>query len=85
MIGYGCGVSQYPEFYVIYLNMYQVLPCQYLLSFDDGHGDMLIKRMDVRLGKSSRNIVWECIESRITSDNIENEKRSQYWTNLKKT
>ena len=24
MLGYGCGVSQYPQFYVKYLDMYQV-------------------------------------------------------------
>ena len=42
MIGYGCGVSQYTQFYIKYLDMYQVLPHPYLGSFDCGTGDKLI-------------------------------------------
>ena len=34
MLGYGCGVSQYPQFFVQYLDMYQMLPHPYLRSFD---------------------------------------------------
>ena len=56
MLGYGCGVSQYPQFYVKDLYMYQVLPRPYIGSFDGLPGDKLIKKMGVRLGKSSRNI-----------------------------
>ena len=44
MIGYGCGVSQYLQFFVKDLDMYQVLPCPYLWSFDGGPGDKLIKK-----------------------------------------
>ena len=55
MLGYGCGVSQYPQLFVEDLYMYQVLPSPYLRSFDGGTGDKLIK-LCVRLGKSSRNI-----------------------------
>ena len=32
--------------------------------------------MDVRLGISSRNIVWGCIETRITRDSIEENSRA---------
>ena len=39
---YGYGVSQYPQFYVKDLDMYQVLPFPYLWSFDGGLGDKLI-------------------------------------------
>ena len=42
MIGYGCGVSQYPQFFVKDLDMYQVLPRPYLWSFGGGPGDKLI-------------------------------------------
>ena len=42
MLGYGCGVSQYPHFCVKDLDMYQVLPHPYLLSFDDFTGEKLI-------------------------------------------
>ena len=34
MIDYGCGVSQYPQSFAKYLDMYQVLPRPYLRSFD---------------------------------------------------
>ena len=56
MIGYGCGVSQYLQFYNKYLDMYQVLPRPCLGYFDGGPGYKLILKMGVRLGKSIRNI-----------------------------
>ena len=43
MIGYGCGVSQYPQFYYRYLEKYQVLPRPYLGSFESNNGENLIK------------------------------------------
>ena len=42
MLSYGCGVSRYPQFYVKYLDMYQLLPRPYLGSFDGFPGDKLI-------------------------------------------
>ena len=42
MLGYGCGVSRQPQFYVKYLDMYQVLPRLYSWSFGGGPGDKLI-------------------------------------------
>ena len=39
MLGYGCGTSQYPQFFVEDLDMYQVLPRPYLGCFDGGPGD----------------------------------------------
>ena len=44
MLGYGFGVSQYPQFYVKALDMYQVLPRPYLGSFDGFPGNKLIKK-----------------------------------------
>ena len=32
MLGYGCGVSQHPQFFVEYLDIYQILPRPYLRS-----------------------------------------------------
>ena len=43
MPGYGCGVSQYPQFFVGNLDMYQMLPRPYLRSFYGGPGDKLKK------------------------------------------
>ena len=34
MLGYECGVSQYPQFFVKDLDMYPMLPRPYLRSFD---------------------------------------------------
>ena len=43
MLIYGCGVSQYPQFYDKDLDMYQVLPCPYIGSFEGFPGDKFIK------------------------------------------
>ena len=43
MFGYGCGVSQYPQFFVEDLDIYQMLPRPYLRSFDGGPRDKLFK------------------------------------------
>ena len=57
MLGYGCGVPQYPQCFVKDLDIYQVSPRPHLWSFDGFPGDKLIKiNMGVRLGKSSRKI-----------------------------
>ena len=37
MLGHGCGVSQYPQFYDQKLEKYQLLPRLYLGSFDGGN------------------------------------------------
>ena len=42
MLGYGCDVSQCPQFYDKDLDMYQVLPRPYIGSFDGFHGDKLV-------------------------------------------
>ena len=39
MLGYGCGVSMYPQFFVEDLDIYQMLPRPYLRSFDGGPGE----------------------------------------------
>ena len=44
MLGYGCGLSQYLQFFVKDLDMYQVLPRPYLRYFDGFTGDKLIKK-----------------------------------------
>ena len=51
MIGYGCGVSQYPQFYNQYLDKYQVLPCPHLGSFEGYPGKKIVKKVGVRLGR----------------------------------
>ena len=43
VIGYVCGVSQYPRFYDTYLDMSQFLPCPYIGYFDGFPGDMFMK------------------------------------------
>ena len=48
---YGCGVSQYPQFYDQDLYNYQVLPRPYLGYFDSYPGENHKEKMDVRLGR----------------------------------
>ena len=43
MLGYVCGVSMYPQFFVEGLDIYQILPRPYLISFDGGPGDKVLK------------------------------------------
>ena len=45
MLGYGCGVSQYPQFFVKDLYMYQNLPRPYLRYFGGCPGDKLIRQI----------------------------------------
>ena len=62
MLGFGCGVSQYTQFFIEYLNMYQVLPRPYLKCFDDGPGDKLInKKWVYDLASREVTFFWECI------------------------
>ena len=57
MLGYGCGLSQYPQVFVEDLDMYQMLPRPYLRSFDGSPGEIIIRiKLGVRLGKSSRKL-----------------------------
>ena len=85
MLIYGCGVSQYPQFLGKDLDIYQVLPRPYLWSFECGPGDkLIIKKWVLDLASREETFFWECIESRIASDDSEKLKVSQYWTTLKK-
>ena len=72
MLGYGCGVSQYPQFYDKDLDMYQVLPRPYIGSFDGLPGDkLIIEKQVLDLASQAESFVQECIEIRITMDYIE--------------
>ena len=44
ILGFGCVLSQYPQFHVKDLEIYQVLPRPYLAFFGGGLGDNLIKK-----------------------------------------
>ena len=68
-------MPQYPQFYIKDLDMYQVLPCPYLLSFDGCPGDKLVKKWVLDLESQAETFFWECIESRITIDDIEKGKK----------
>ena len=43
MVGYGCGVPRYSQFYYQYLEKYQVSPRLYLGTFDGYPGEKIIK------------------------------------------
>ena len=44
LLGYGCDVSMYPQFFVQDLNIYQMLRRPYLRSFDVGPGYQVLKQ-----------------------------------------
>ena len=85
MLGYGCGVSMYPQFFVEDLKIYQMLPCPYIRSFDGGPADQVLKQKWVLdLANRAETFVLERIESRIMSDDSREKILTQYWSTLKK-
>ena len=59
ILGYGSDVSQYPQFFVEDLDIYQMLRRPYLRSFDGGPGDKLIKQNWVlNLENRAETFVW---------------------------
>ena len=56
MLGHGCGVFLYPQFYDKRLEKYQFLPRPYLGSFVRNNGKNDARKMDVRFGRWSWKI-----------------------------
>ena len=83
MLGYGCGVSMYPQFFVEDLKTYHMLPLPYISSFDGGPTDQVLKQKWVlELANRAETFVLERIESMIMSD-YSREKNLTYWSTLK--
>ena len=69
MLGYGYGVSMYPQFYQKEKKTFQMLPRQYIISFDGKCSDQVLKQKWVLdLANRAETSVLESIESRIMSD-----------------
>ena len=84
MLGYGCGVSMYPQFFVDYLKTYQMLLRPYMISFDGEPADQVLKQKWVlELANRAETFLLESIESRIVSDDSKAKKSTQYWSTLK--
>ena len=63
MLGYGYSVSQYPQFYYLSLDRYQVLPHPYLGSFEVYPGETIIKsKWVLDLAGQADTFFWGCIE-----------------------
>ena len=43
MLGHGCGVSQYPQFYDTNKNIYQMLPRPYVVSYSGQKGHKILQ------------------------------------------
>ena len=85
MLGYGCGVSMYPQFFVEYLKIYQMLPRRYIISFDGGPSDQVLKQKWVLyLANRAETFVLECIESRIMSDDSREKKINSILVNFER-
>ena len=69
MLGYGCGVSIYPQFFDKDSKTFQMLPRPYIRSFDGKRSDQVLKQKWVLdLENRAETFVLESIESRIMSD-----------------
>ena len=69
MLGYGCGVSMYTQFFVEDLKTYHMLPRPYMRSFDGEPADQLLKKKWVLdLANRAEAFLLESIEPRIMSD-----------------
>ena len=83
MIGYGCGVSMYPQLSVEVLKIYQILPRPYMRYFDGVPADQVFKKKWLLdLANIAETFFLERIESMIMSD-YSREKNLTYWSTLK--
>ena len=84
MLGYGCGVSMYPQVFVEDLKTYQMLPRPCMRYFYGEPADQLLKQKWVlELANRAETFVLESIESRIMSDDSKGKNLTQYWSTLK--
>ena len=84
MLGYGCGVSTYPQFYDKDLKTFHMLPRPYIRSFDGHCSDQVFKKEWVLdLANRAETFVLESIESRIMSGDSKGKNSTQYWSHLK--
>ena len=65
MLGYGCGVSVYPQFYDKKMNSYHILPRPYIRSFDGQCSDLIFKKeWLLNLAKRAETFVLEkCVSA----------------------
>ena len=69
MLGYGCGVSMYPQFFYKDSKTFQMLPRPFIRYFDGQCYDQVLKQKWVLdLANRAETFVLESIESRIMSD-----------------
>ena len=84
MLGYGCGVSMYPQFYDKKLKSFHMLPRPYIRYFDGQSSDLIFKKEWVlNLAKRAETFVLESIESMIMSGDSKEKNSNQYWSHLK--
>ena len=82
MLGYGCGVSQYHQFYYKYLDRYQVLPFPYRVYFESFPGYKFVKEKWVLdLEYQTKTFAWGNIEKKI----LFNFERNTYSSKRKPT
>ena len=69
LLGYGCVVSKYPQFFEKDSKTFQMLPRPYIRSFDEQCYDKVLKQKWVLdMSNRAETFVLESIESRIMSD-----------------
>ena len=76
MLGYGFGVSMYPQFFDKDSKTFQMLPRPYIRSFDVQRSDQVLKQEWVlELANRAETFLLESIESRIMSDDSKGKKK----------
>ena len=84
MLGYGYGVSTYPQFYDKDLKSFHMLPRPYIRSFDGQCSDQVLKKEWVLdLANRAETFLLGSIESTIMSDDSKEKNSNQYWSDLK--
>ena len=84
MLGYGCGVSMYPQCFDKDSKTFQMLPRPYIRSFDGKTSNQVLKqKLVLDLANRSETFVLESIESRIMSYDSRRKYLTQYWSYLK--
>ena len=80
MLGYGCGVSMYPHFFVEDLKTYQMLPRPYMRSFDGATADQVLKKNGCWTWKiEQKRLYWKVFETKTREGKRNSTINMQNW------
>ena len=56
MMGYGWGVSQFTPLYLKITKIYKIIPFPHVGIYEGEKGNILLKKMDIRIGGINRTV-----------------------------